>query len=426
MKHRPIDRRVFLFLQGPPGPFFARLGAALAGAGHRVHRINFNGGDRFSWPGRATNYRGTAEEWPRFFEEFTTRHGVTDLVLFGDCRPLHRAAHGLATINRLSIHVFEEGYIRPDWVTLEADGVNGHSTLSRDPEWYLQAARALPPIRPQAPIAASFARRAREAYDYYQACVLERGYFPHYRSHRPNSAIGEGFGWLIRLATRKRARERSQRIIADLAGQPYFVFPLQLDSDHQIRVHSPFGNMRVAIDYVVASFSRRAPADAILVLKEHPLDNGLINWRRYALQRAAHHGVAQRVVYIEDGDIESLVSGARGLVTINSTTGTLALAAGMPTAVLGQAVYDIAGITHQGPLDTFWANPRRPDPRLWDAFCRVLLDRCLIRGGFLSDEGLDLLVENAAARLTTKRADEVVELPLRISAPAAAPQPVAS
>ena len=122
MKHRATDRRVFLFLQGPPGPFFARLGSALTGAGHRVHRINFNGGDRLYWPGRATNYRGRQEEWPRFFEEFTSRHGVTDLVLFGDCRPLHRAAHGLATINRLRIHVFEEGYLRPDWVTLEADG----------------------------------------------------------------------------------------------------------------------------------------------------------------------------------------------------------------------------------------------------------------------------------------------------------------
>lgn len=420
MKHRPIDRRVFLFLQGPPGPFFAKLGAALTEAGHRVHRINFNGGDRFSWPDRAANYRGTTEEWPRYFEDFTIRHGVTDLVLFGDCRPLHRAAHGLATINRLRIHVFEEGYIRPDWVTLEADGVNGHSTLSRDPEWYLQTARTLPPITPQPPVPSSFARRAREAYDYYQECVLQRAWFPYYRSHRPDPAILEGFSWLIRLAMRKRVRERSLRIIAGLEGQRYFVFPLQLDSDHQIRVHSPFGNMKVAIDYVIASFSRRAPADALLVIKEHPLDNGLINWRRYIARRSAHHGVGGRVLFIQDGDLEPLVENAYGLVTINSTTGTLALAAGLPTAVLGQAVYDIAGITHQGPLDTFWANPRKPDPKLWDAFCRVLLDRCLIRGGFLSDEGLEMLVENATARLTEKRADEVVmQLPLKLAKPAA-------
>ncbi len=418
MKHRPIDRRVFLFLQGPPGPFFARLGTALAAAGHRVHRINFCGGDRVAWPGRAANYRGRAEEWPRFFEDYSSRHGVTDLVLFGDCRPLHRAAHGLATINRLRIHVFEEGYIRPDWVTLEADGVNGHSTLSREPDWYLSAARALPPLAPQPPIAASFSRRAREAYDYYQASVLQRGLFPHYRSHRPNAAIREGLGWLRRLALRKRVRERAQRIIAGLAGTSYFVFPLQLDSDHQIRIHSPFGSMRVAIDYVIASFARRAPPQALLVIKEHPLDNGLVDWGRCVRARASQHGVADRVLYIGDGDIDPLVAGARGLVTINSTTGTLSLGAGVPTAVLGQAVYDIAGITHQGPLDAFWSRPKKPDPALWDAFCRVLLDRCLIRGGFLSDEGVDLLVENAAARLSQPRAEEViVSLPLAMRKP---------
>jgi capsular polysaccharide export protein len=53
MKHIPSRPRSFLFLQGPPGPFFARLGAALQAAGHAVHRINFNGGDRVSWPERA-------------------------------------------------------------------------------------------------------------------------------------------------------------------------------------------------------------------------------------------------------------------------------------------------------------------------------------------------------------------------------------
>jgi capsular polysaccharide export protein len=68
--------------------------------------------------------------------------------------------------------------------------------------------------------------------------------------------------------------------------------------------------------------------------------------------------------------------------------------------VLGDAVYDIAGITHQGALDSFWSSPLGPDPRTWDAFCRVLLDRCLVRGGFLSDEGLDLLVAGSVVRLT--------------------------
>ncbi len=40
-----------------------------------------------------------------------------------------------------------------------------------------------------------------------------------------------------------------------------------------------------------------------------------------------------------------------------------------------------------------------PDPATWDAFCRVLQARCLIYGGFASDEGIDLLVGGAITRL---------------------------
>jgi capsular polysaccharide export protein len=160
--------------------------------------------------------------------------------------------------------------------------------------------------------------------------------------------------------------------------------------------------MRVAMDYVIQSFARAAPADTVLVVKQHPLDNGLINWRRLALAAARRLGISDRLLFLEHGDIAKVVDGARGVVTINSTTGTLSLGVGVPTIVLGQAVYDIPGITHQGPLDGFWAAPRKPEPVIWDAFCRVLLDRCLVRGGFLSEEGLQLLIDGSVKRLTRR------------------------
>ena len=413
MKHQPSIRRSFLFLQGPPGPFFARLADRLVADGHRVHRINFNGGDRVSWPGSATDYRGTSEDWPSFFDAFVAAHRVTDLVLFGDCRPLHRAAHGMATHRKLRIHVLEEGYIRPDWMTLELDGVNGNSTLSRDPKWYLAEARALPPLPSFPPVPSSFDRRAREAVAYITHSVLQHWRFPHYRSHRPLPWMLELYGWFWRLAARGAARQRSGKVLEVLGDAPYFAFPLQLNSDHQIRTHSPFGSMKVALDYVIESFARAAPAEVRLLIKEHPLDNGLINWRRLVAKSAAAHGVSDRVLLLEEGDVAQIVAHARGVVTINSTTGTLALSAGVPTAVLGQAVYHIAGITHQGPLDSFWQAPRPPRSELYDAFCRVLLDRCLIRGGFLSDEGLDLLVSGAVQRLVGEQTAEVLALERR-------------
>jgi capsular polysaccharide export protein len=112
--------------------------------------------------------------------------------------------------------------------------------------------------------------------------------------------------------------------------------------------------------------------------------------------------VADRVLLLEEGDIAKIVADARGVVTINSTTGTLSLGVGVPTIVLGHAVYDVPGITHQGPLDEFWRRPEPPQAEIWDAFCRVLLDRCLVRGGFLSEEGLELLIEGSVRRLTRR------------------------
>ena len=109
MKLHDIAKQRFLFLQGPPGPFFDRLGSALRDLGHAVHRINLNAGDVASWTGPAIAYRGTAERWPSFVDDYLVHHAITDLILFGDCRPLHNAARGMAHLRGVRVHVFEEG-----------------------------------------------------------------------------------------------------------------------------------------------------------------------------------------------------------------------------------------------------------------------------------------------------------------------------
>ena len=81
--------RAFLFLQGPPGPFFFRLGKAMSAKGVAIHRINLSGGDRLDWPQGAVDFGGRFSDWPVFFDQFLRDHHITDLVLFGDCRPYH-------------------------------------------------------------------------------------------------------------------------------------------------------------------------------------------------------------------------------------------------------------------------------------------------------------------------------------------------
>jgi capsular polysaccharide export protein len=407
MKHQPAIRRCYLFLQGPHGLFFPRLGEALREAGHRVHRINLNGGDRATWP-EGVSYRGGPRAWPGFVANFCARHMVSDLVLFGDCRPKHIAAIAAARRAGVRIHVFEEGYIRPDWVTLERDGVNGYSQLPRDPDTYVALARSLPPVPPHLPVHSKAGLRGWGAFFYFAQVTLHYWRFPLHRTHRPRDPLWEGLTFIRRFAMRDAEIAHADRVIARLADVPYMLFPLQLDSDYQIRVHSPFANLHEAIAQIIASFAHHAPPELRLVIKEHPLEGGLISWARVVAGVARRHGVSDRIDFIQQGDVTTLVQGAKGVVTVNSTTGTLALAEAIPVVVLGTAVYDIPGITHQDGLDSFWTKPQPPCPAIYDAFYRVLVDRCLIDGAFQSDEGINRLIGGAVRILTRADSDASV------------------
>jgi capsular polysaccharide export protein len=180
--------------------------------------------------------------------------------------------------------------------------------------------------------------------------------------------------------------------------------------------------MQDAIETVLGSFARNAPANTLLVVKGHPLDNGLVDWEKRTLAAAAKIGIADRLLFLESVDIDSLVCNAIGLVTVNSTTGTLSLRCGVPTIVLGDAVYDLPRITDQKGLDAFWASPTPPELPVFEAFRRVLIDRCLIHGGYFSDEGLTMLVKGAMKRLETQEPKtSVVRMPAPVRVPVVAP-----
>jgi capsular polysaccharide export protein len=291
-------------------------------------------------------------------------------------------------------------------MTFELEGVNARSSLSRDKNWVRQEAMRLPPVSQYAPITASFRRRARDSYRHYHHVFDGRLRYPHYRSHRSGSIVIEGFGWLWRLA-RKRGREAAaERALAALENKPLFLLPLQLSGDYQIRAHSPFPDMQSAASYVIESFAAHAAPDLHLLLKAHPLDSSFYNWKRFVGHHARRLGLEDRLHFIDGGDLEGMVESARGLVCVNSTSATLALAADTPVCTIGDAIYDMPGLTHQQHLDTFWNDPTAPEPGLYRAFRRVLVDRCLVRGGLASESAVTILVESIMERLQLNRASE--------------------
>ncbi len=397
-----IQSRRYLFLQGMATQFFAELGRALARRGHVVKRINFNAGDSLFWrvPG-SVSYRGTLDEWPRALEHYLNEWRISDIILFGDWRPLHAPAIRIARLRGVAVHVFEEGYIRPGWITLEQGGVNNNSPLPRDAEWILQTARTLAPINDGAPVLSSFRARAVQDVIYNVWGWLFGWRYRHYRTHLPTHPFVDYGFWIRRFmrapSTRRRAAETLRTLVSD--GRPFYLVPLQLDSDSQLRINSTFGSLAPAIDMIVTSFARHAPVDALLLLKEHPLDNQMIDWEAQTIALAERLGIRDRVRYVAGGDVGDLMQRSRGVVTINSTSGLLALSLGLPIIALAHPIYSLPGLTFQRGLDRFWREATPPDSDLVDAFRRVVADRALVRGDFFSDDGLALAVSGAVTRL---------------------------
>lgn len=386
--------RNFLFLQGPPTMCFSRLAVEMRSRGHEVHAVNVNAGDALFWNGPvAANFRGKVDEWPDFVAALIGRLGTTDIVLFGDCRPMHVCAIHAAKAAGARVHVFELGYMRPGWVTLEEDGVNGHSSLPKDPGWYADVGSSLSPSVMSGIQEAGFASVGCRHVVYSAAMLLGRLHYPGYKYHRASHPALEALGWLRKWAV-SGLQGRSESVRGD-----YFLFPLQLESDQQIRSHSPFVCVQNALAVAVRSFAAHAPSGALLFVKSHPLSNSPGHCRSQTMQEAKMHGVSHRVVFVDGGDILPMIKGARGVVTINSTAGLKALAVGTPVAALGKSIYALPGLTHQNGLDSFWSDPVAPDAVVFDGFMRVLARTSLVPGSFYGRDSIALLVQNAAARI---------------------------
>ena len=377
------NKRVLL-LQGPVGPFFRRLAADLKQAGAQVFKVNFNGGDCLFYPNGAINFRGDIAQWPDFFKALLVELDIEVVLLFGDCRPLHRSAQQIAHKRDLEVGVFEEGYLRPDYITFAQYGVNGHSLLPNSPIFYLNS--EIPEASPTEAVGTTFWLMALWAALYYFSAGLTKMFFHRYQHHRPLT-------WfevipVLRSCWRKikyRYKERGleDRLTTILAGQ-FFLVPLQVFNDSQVTVHSEFSSVEDFIEQVMTSFADQAPLDKKLVFKHHPLDRGHSNYGKLISSLAAQLNIKGRCIYIHDLHLPTLLTYTCGVVIINSTVGMSALFHGAPLKVCGKACFDMKGLSFQGSLANFWqqAKKHKLDKRLYHQFINYLVHNQQLNGSF--------------------------------------------
>jgi len=399
---RPAADRRFLMLQGPHGPFFGQLADMLRLTGAEVWRIGVNAGDEAMW-GRRPGYlafRGDPADWPAFLAAEIAAKRITDIVLYGDTRPIHAEAVRQARASGLTAHVFEEGYLRPWWITYERGGTNGHSRLMDMSLAEMRAALARSAtVTAEAPARWGDMRHhiAWGARYHFHVALRNRGY-PGFRPHRDLTVAQEFRLYLRRLLL--MPLHAADRMIATRrvrSGQfPYHLVLMQLEHDASFRAHSAFRSQTEFVTLCLDAFARGAPPHHHLVFKTHPLEDGRADVVRVIRAAARAHGIADRVHVLRGGKLAALLAQARSAVTVNSTAAHQALWRGIPVRALGRAVYARPGLVSDQPLAEFFARPDRPDARMYLDFRSYLLETSQVPGGFYSAAGRRRLLRQVA------------------------------
>lgn len=358
-------------LQGPIGTFFRRLADEFLARDIAVTKVNFNAGDSVFFRGKeVVDFRSPMDEWPAYFRRLVEQRNIDTLFLVGDHRKHHKSVMPIAHDLGIDIWVFEEGYLRPNHITMERDGVNGNSNMSKDPEFYRKFA-AEEHKRPKVvQLGSTFADFASQSVLYTCAMAAGSMYFPHYQHYRDVSILGQSLAW-TKSVWRKKYYEHKERDITEKAtgewSGDFFLVPLQLYCDFQID-HSDYESIPAFIEEVVDTFAKNAPSDTRLLIKHHPLDRAYRDYTKLLEKLSKRHNIANRLHYIHDQHLPTMLKHARGVVTMNSTVGTSALFQNVPVKVMGRAIYNIPELTYQGSLANFFCEICTVDQKLFTAF----------------------------------------------------------
>lgn len=381
------SKRCFLFLQGPHGPFFSALGKQLRLTGARVLRLGFNRADEIFWSGQGfLPFRDSPEHLEARLRALIVTEGVTDIVCYGSSRPIHQTALAVAKDTDLTAHVFEEGYLRPYWVTYERDGANAASPVTQlslgDMAKGLESGA---PALHEAPDRWGDMRAHMFWGAAYHAVLLAGNTaYPGFKPHRRPGFRNEFLLHLKKLLntpgralTRKIATARVRH-----GGFPYHLVLLQLAHDANFLNHGPFPDQASFLETVFKGFAEGAPRHHHLVLKAHPLEDGREPLRPLIRQLTAAYGLTGRVHFISGGKLARLLDTTRTALTVNSTAAEQALWRSLPLRAFGDAVFNRPEFVSNQNLCDFFQTPKHPDREAYLIYRAFLLATSQIPGGF--------------------------------------------
>jgi len=378
-----------LLLMGPIGTFFARVAHHLEGQGAEVWKVRLPLWEPGFQPRQYLSFTESVEQsFAAFLRHTIEEKAIRHILMYGDFILPHKIAIEIAKEYQsssigLEAWVFELGYLRPNYVTLEQNGVNVHSGLNQSADFYHQ----LPTVDQlqQARREVAFRwRKGWKAPTFIQHALTNYriSVTPHKLQPQPWYIAAQILGFFRKYQYSISERAIRQRI---LAHPSYFLVVLQVSSDSQLQHGSPFADIEAFLETTIRSFAHHAPRAAALFIKHHPRDRGYNNYKAKIQELTSQYNQQGRIFYFHDlplGRVFRAPSSCQGCVLINSSVGYQALFHGTPLKALGGAPFNIEGLADQQPLDTFWQQPQRSNRELFRKFYHYTLTTTQINGNF--------------------------------------------
>ena len=388
-----INNKNIVLFQGPVGCFFNELEELFIKNNNTTSRFIFNKSDEyFSNSLNEIKYLDGIDKWNDYIYNFFNNENIEIIILFNDLRPFHKIAISIALKLNIEVFVFEQGYLRNGFITFERNGVNTNSiTIPKSRLIYekmnFKYSYKHNINKEQKEIKSNYYKLVKYIVIY---GVLNKFFNSKYKLNNNNSyykydIIKDGLKWIYSRSLKFVFKKKTLKQINFLKNHKknkYFLIPLQLNNDTQLLFNSPFNDINEFIFTTIQSFAKFSNKDEYLVFKVHPLNPDLMEFNNYIKTLSKKYHILDRVIYLNSGDLGVLIKNSKGVVTINSTVGISCVFHLHPLKVLGNAIFDIDGISYQGNLDDFWVDDFKPEYQIVSNFLNYILYYTQLSGSF--------------------------------------------
>lgn len=368
-----------LILQGDWEGGMANLALDLMDAGKAVTKIVLHAGDWvYRWKGVPTvRYDAPFDLFEDWLRNHIKQSKIDCLILYNQYRPYNAIGWDLAKEFGLECVVLEQGLLRPDFCSIYTPRCNEFDYLAKKWDSVLSKQISLSEPKQAASLATmSTPRKISQFalhYTFSRLITLVTRKYKHYRDQRTlkfSYHLAAGIRGALRFQGREKQARYNTIFATKWSGKYYFV-PLQVHTDSQIGQRSKFKSMEKFIRKVVHSFNSYAPPGTKLVFKVHPMDRGYKDYRKLIKKLQAKAG-GHRILYLDRIHLPTALDHARACITINSSVGLSALIHNTPTIALGEAAYNLKGLTYRGELDDFWTEHGKANKQLVHNYVALL------------------------------------------------------